>query len=161
MNNTIKGILIGVVSSLIATGIVYAITIVWNISVPVWTWLCITIGVVFLLCFIRHLIVRRRINHIISEYTEGAFGNSYVYTWKYKKSRKGFYSAYGYEATEIHKKAYESNENSEILTIRQRQEVPEETIKLYVQLMIIANVNKRMGMWIQPMMNLITCSCLM
>ena len=155
MYDTTKGILIGVVSSLIATGIVFAITFVWNISVPVWMWLSITVGVVLLLCFIKHLIVRRRINLIISEYTEGAFGNSYVYIWKYRKSRKGLYSAYGYEATEICLK--NSLSDNRIITIG--HEVPEETIKLYIQLIIIANVNKRMGIQLQPVLNFIISSC--
>ena len=45
MKDTIKGIIIGVVSSLIASGIIYGTTekFLWNIQLPLWGWLVLEI----------------------------------------------------------------------------------------------------------------------
>ena len=146
MNDTFKGIIIGVISSLIASGIVYAITesFVWNFSLPLWIWLCISLGIFVLIYAIRKIVIYHKVKSFISEYTEGAFGDSYVYTWKYKRSRKGQYSAYGYEATDIRTKTPLSEMNNG-KTITFGHEVPETTIKMIIQLLIIANVDKKMG----------------
>lgn len=44
---TIKGIIIGIISSLIASGIFYTITEkwLWNYKFPIWLWLSVTVGV--------------------------------------------------------------------------------------------------------------------
>ena len=94
MKDTIKGIIIGVVSSLIASGIIY------------------------------DLILLHKIRDVISEYTEGTFGDSYVYTWEFKRNRKGQYNVYGYEATKIAlKKPLAELSNEHIFTCG--HEVPE------------------------------------
>lgn len=146
MNDTLKGIIIGVISSLIASGIIYAITeaFVWNFSLPLWIWLSISLGVFILTCIILQIVICHKVKDFVSEYTEGAFGDSYVYTWKYKRSRKGQYSAYGYEVTEIRTKTPLSEMNNGN-TNTFGHEVPETTIKMIIQLSIIANVNKKMG----------------
>ena len=146
MNDTFKGIIIGVISSLIASGIVYAITesFVWNFSLPLWIWLCISLGIFVLIYSIHKIVIYHKVKNFISEYTEGAFGDSYVYTWKYKRSRKGQYSAYGYEAIDIRTKTPLSEMNND-KTITFGHKVPETTIKMIIQLLIIANVDKKKG----------------
>lgn len=91
MNDTFKGIIIGVISSLIASGIIYAITesFVWNFTLPLWIWLCISLSIFLLTYTIRKVVICCKVKNFISEFTEGSFGNSYVYTWKYKRCRKG------------------------------------------------------------------------
>ena len=78
MKDTIKGIIIGVVSSLIASGIIYGITekFLWNIQLPLWGWLVLTLVILFAFYLIKHLILLHKIRDVISEYTEGAFGDS-------------------------------------------------------------------------------------
>ena len=146
MNDTFKGIIIGVISSLIASGIIYAITesFVWEFPLPLWIWLCISLVIFVLIYAIRKIVIYHKVKNFISEYTEGAFGDSYVYTWKYKRTRKGQYSAYGYEATDIRIKTSLSEMNNG-KTITLGHEVPETTIKMIIQLLIIANVDKKKG----------------
>lgn len=59
MKDTIKGIIIGVVSSLIASGIIYGITekFLWNIQLPLWGWLVLTLVILFAFYLIKHLIL--------------------------------------------------------------------------------------------------------
>lgn len=146
MNDTFKGIIIGVISSLIASGIIYAITesFVWEFPLPLWIWLCISLGIFVLIYAIRRIVICYKVKNFISEYTEGAFGDSYVYTWKYKRTRKGQYSAYGYEATDIRTKTPIAELKDEKNFIP-GHEVPETTIKMIIQLLIIANVDKKNG----------------
>ena len=146
MNDIFKGIIIGVTSSLIASGIVYAITeaFVWNFSLPIWIWLCISLGIFVLVYAIRKIVICYKVKSFISEYTEGAFGDSYVYTWKYKRTRNGQYSAYGYEATDIRTKTPLSEmNNGKVITVG--HEIPETKIKMIIQLLMIANIDKKMG----------------
>ena len=146
MNDTLKGIIIGVISSLIASGIIYAITesFVWEFPLPLWIWLCISLGLLVLIYAIRKIVICYKVKNFISEYTEGAFGDSYVYTWKYKRTRKGQYSAYGYEATDIRTKTPIAELKDEKNFIP-GHEVPETKIKMIIQLLIIANVDKKNG----------------
>lgn len=146
MNDTFKGIIIGVISSLIASGIIYAITesFVWEFSLPLWIWLCISLGIFVLIYAIRRIVICYKVKNFISGYTEGAFGDSYVYTWKYKRTRKGQYSAYGYEVTDIRTKTPIAELKDEKKFIP-GHEVPEATIKMIIQLLIIANVDKKRG----------------
>ena len=146
MNDTFKGIIIGVIISLIASGIIYAITesFVWNFTLPLWIWLCISLSIFLLTYTIRKVVICCKVKNFISEFTEGSFGNSYVYTWKYKRCRKGEYSAYGYEATDIHTKKPLAEMNND-RTITLGHEIPEETIKMIIQLLIIANIDKKKG----------------
>lgn len=146
MNDTFKGIIIGVISSLIASGIIYAITesFVWSFTLPLWIWLCISLSIFLLTYTIRKVVICCKVKNFISEFTEGSFGNSYVYTWKYKRCRKGEYSAYGYEATDIHTKKPLAEMNND-RTITLGHEIPEETIKMIIQLLIIANIDKKKG----------------
>ena len=92
-----------------------------------------------------------QVRKIISEFTESAFGDSFVYTWKYKKSSNGRYSVYGYEPIEIRtKKSLSEMNNERVHTCG--HEVPEDTIKLFIQLIIIINVNKKMGKKLLPLL---------
>ena len=97
---TIKGIIVGVISSLIASGIFYSITekLLWNYNLPVWLWLSVTVGVYMIYKLIKYIIFRRRLNNILSEFKEGRMGDSFPYTWEYNKC-KGPYSVYGYDHT--------------------------------------------------------------
>lgn len=146
MNDTLKGIIIGVISSLIASGLIYAMTesFMWNFPLPLWIWLCISLCIFVLIYAIRKIVICHKVKSFISEFTEGSFGDSYVYTWKYKRTRKGQYSAYGYEATDIRTKAPLAELKDEKKFIP-GHEVPEATIKMIIQLLIIANVDKKKG----------------
>lgn len=66
MKDTIKGIIIGVVSSLIASGIVYGITekSLWNIQLPLWGWLALSLIIFFAFYLIKHLILLHKIRDI-------------------------------------------------------------------------------------------------
>lgn len=153
MNDTIKGIIIGIVSSLIASGIMYFITkqLLWNLALPIWLWLVISLGIVLLIYIIRIAIREYRVYNLITEFTEGRFGDSFVYTWRYKRSKNGFYSAYGYEATDIHtKKPLDEMNNDRVHTCG--HEVPEETIKMFIQLILIANIDKKMEEKLRPVL---------
>lgn len=81
----IKGIIIGVIGSLIASGIVYSFTKkwLWNYNIPVWIWLIISFTAYLMYIIIRYLIFKKRLNNIISEYKEGCIGDSFPYTWEY------------------------------------------------------------------------------
>lgn len=152
MNDTIKGIIIGVVSSLIASGIMYSITkqLLWNLSLPIWLWLVISFGLVLLIYIIRVVIRQYRIYNLISEFTEGRFGDSCTYTWSYKRSSHGKYRAYGYEATNIQMKKQKRDNN--VFDLANGHEVPEETIKMFIQLILIANIDKKMEEKLKPVL---------
>lgn len=63
-------------------------------------------------------------------------------TWKFKRSRHGYYRAYRYEATDIHtRKPIVDMNNERVVTIG--HEVPEETMKMILKLWLIASMNKR------------------
>lgn len=136
----------GVISSLIATVVIYAINklFAWDFSFPLWIWLCISVGVLAVIYIVQKIILWFRVKKLISEFTEATFGDSYIYTWKYKRSKKGQYSAYGYEATDIRTKKPISEMNND-KTITFGHEIPEETIKMIIQLLVIANVDKKRG----------------
>ncbi len=153
MNKTFKGIIIGVISSLIASGILSVITknLIWNISLPLWIWLAITAGTAFVIYIGRIIIKEYRVYNLISEFTEGRFGDSYEYTWKFKRSKYGVYSALGYEATEIRlKKPLAEMNNEKMHTFG--HEVPETTIKMILQLWLIASMDKKMGERLKPVL---------
>ncbi len=146
MKDMFKGIVIGVISSLITSGIIYAITesFVWNFLLPLWIWLCISLAVFIIMHIIRKIIICHKVKNFISEFTESSFGDSYVYTWKYKCCRKGQYSAYGYEATDIRTKT-SLTELKDKKNFISGHEIPESIIKMIIQLLIIANVDKKKG----------------
>lgn len=153
MNNIVKGIIIGIISGLITSGIVYALTekFIWNVSVPLWIWVAITVGIVFVIYITRIIIREYRVYNLISEFTEGRFGDSYEYTWKFKRSKYGAYRSYGYEATEIRlKKPLAEMNNEKVHTLG--HEVPEETIKMILQLWLMGSMNKKMGERLKPVL---------
>ena len=125
MNDVLKGILIGVVSILIASGIIYVITkqFVWNAAPPLWVWLAITI-VLAVLVYVTMWDVRKYpVLTILSEFTEGnIFG-------KTNKGKKRLYNAFGYEATDIRTKNPLSEMKNEHTS---GHEIPEDTINLFV-----------------------------
>ncbi|EXY16813.1 hypothetical protein [Bacteroides fragilis] len=109
--NNLKDIIIGVIGGLITFCITSFLTEKWDIQLPLWIWLIVLVGVFGLGYAIYCLILWYRVRKIISEFTESAFGDSFVYTWKYKKNSNGRYSVYGYEPTEIRtKKIFIRNE---------------------------------------------------
>ena len=149
MNNTVRTIAIGTVSGLIASGILKLISIIWEIKLQSWLWFAITAGTVILLLVIWLVIRKCRIHKLISEFNECSLGDSYVYTWDYKRSRKGRYSAYGYEATNIRTKVPLSVMNHDnVYTFG--HEVPEETIKIFIQLCMISSIDKTMRKMLKP-----------
>ena len=149
--NYFKDIIIGVIGGLITFCITSTLTEIWDIQLPLWIWSIVLVGALILGYAIHYMILRCRVKRIISEFTESAFGNSFVYTWKYKKSSNGRYSAYGYEPTEIRTKKLLSEMNNERVHTC-GHEVPEDTIKLFIQLIIIINVNKKMGKKLLPVL---------
>ena len=145
--NTLKGIIIGVFSSLIAAGIIYITTkysTIWSMMLPLWLWIVITMVSLLFLSIGYFIVNKLRFRKLVFEFTEGSFGNSYVYTWNYKRSKDSKYSAFGYEATDIHTKIPLSEMNNEKVFTYGHQ-VPEETIKLCIQLLLIAKIDKRIG----------------
>lgn len=142
----IKGLVIGVIGSLIASGIVYFFTKewLWNYKIPVWIWLATSAIVYFVYRIIRWIVFKKRLEDILSEYKEGTLGDSFPYTWEYKKSNSPF-SAYGYEPYNIRIK----DETKELLSqqnayVFSGHKVSEDTLKRYIQLQIVYLMNKKL-----------------
>ena len=87
-----------------------------------------------------YVIKYTKIQKVLKEYKEGSFGDSYIYTWEYKKGN-GKYSIYGYEPCGIRLSRPLSELNNEH-TITYGHEVSEENIKRIIQLSIFAMVDK-------------------
>lgn len=125
--NYFKKIIIGVTGGLITFCITSILTETWDIQLPLWIWLIVLVGVLVLGYAIHCLNLWYRVRKIISGFTESAFGDSFIYTWKYKKSSKGRYSVYGYEPTEIRtKKSLSEMNNERVHTLG--HEIPEDTL---------------------------------
>lgn len=149
--NYLKNIILGITASLITSCITSTLTKIWDIQLPLWMSLIALVGVLVLGYATHYIILWYRVKKIISEFTESAFGDSFIYTWKYKKSSNGRYSAYGYEPTEIRtKKPLSEMNNERVYTFG--HEIPEDTIKLFIQLIIITNVDKKMGEKLSPLL---------
>lgn len=148
-----KGFITGFISSVIASGFIWLITrkLTWNIELPLWIWLSGTLCVLMFVYLFCLLVQRVRVIRAISEYKEGVFGDSYEYTWEYKRS-KGIYSVYGYEPYKIRTKRPLSELNNEH-TITIGHEVPESTIKMFIQLMLISKIDKKTGEKLMPVIN--------
>ncbi|MDE6083095.1 MAG: hypothetical protein K2G11_01275 [Muribaculaceae bacterium] len=146
MKNDIRNTIMGVIGSLIASGIVYFFTKerLWNYNIPVWLWLSITIGVYLIYKLSKYLIFWSRLKGILSEFKEGNMGDSFPYTWEYKKS-KGPYSVYGYEPYNFkvtdETKVMLSEPNVQIFS---GHYVPEYVLKRYIQLQIVYKMNKKL-----------------
>ncbi len=136
----------GVISSLIATGMIYAINKVCELdfSYPLWIWLSISVGILVIIYIVQKIVICYKAKNFMLKFTEGSFGDSYIYTWKYKRNRQGQYSAYGYEATDIRTKT-PLNELQDKKKFILGHEAPESTIKMIIQLLLITNVDKKMG----------------
>ena len=147
----IKGLVIGVIGSLIASGIIYFFTKewLWNYKIPVWIWLAASAVAYLVYRIIRWIILKKRLKDILSEYKEGVLGDSFPYTWEYKKSN-GPYSVYGYEPYNIKIK----DETKEKLSIPNTyvcgHDVPEDALKRFIQLSVIYMMNKRLQAFILP-----------
>lgn len=145
-----KSILTGVVSSLIAAGICWFTSekLLWCLSIPLWMWLIVTLIVAIVIILVCSIVKKHRITQAISEYKEGTFGDSYEYTWEYRKSN-GPYSVYGYEPYQIRTKRPVAELNNEH-TITYGHEVFEDNIKRIIQITIICMVDKKMKDKLQP-----------
>ena len=142
----IKGIVIGVIGSLIASGIVYFFTKewLWDYKIPVWIWLTVSVGVFLIYRIIRWFILKKRLEDILSEFKEGGLGDSFPYTWEYKKS-KGPFSVYGYEPYNIRIKDETKESLSQPHTyVFSGHTLSESTLKRYIQLSIIYMLNKKL-----------------
>lgn len=141
----IKGIIIGVISSLIASGILYSITEkwLWNYNIPVWIWLTASVAVYLIDRIILWIIFKKKLGNILSEYKEGYMGDSFPYTWEYKKSN-GPYSVYGYEPYNIKIKDETKEKLSKPNTYVFGHDVPEDALKRYIQLQIVYMMNKKL-----------------
>lgn len=147
----IKGLVIGVIGSLIAPGIIYFFTKewLWNYKIPVWIWLTASSVVYLVYRIIQWIIFKKRLKDIMSEYKEGVLGDSFPYTWGYKKS-KGPYSVYGYEPYNIKIKDETKEKLSKPNTYVCGHDVPEDTLKRFIQLSVIYMMNKRLQAFILP-----------
>jgi hypothetical protein len=147
----IKGLVIGVIGSLIASGIIYFFTKewLWNYKIPVWIWLTASSVVYLVYRIIQWIIFKKRLKDIMSEYKEGVLGDSFPYTWGYKKS-KGPYSVYGYEPYNIKIKDETKEKLSKPNTYVCGHDVPEDTLKRFIQLSVIYMMNKRLQAFILP-----------
>lgn len=147
----IKGVIIGVIGSLIASGIVYSLTKewLWNYNITVWIWLAASSVAYLVYRIIQWIILKKRLKDILSEYKEGVLGDSFPYTWEYKKS-KGPYSVYGYEPYNIKIKEETKEKLSKPNTYVCGHDVPEDALKRYIQLSVIYRMNKRLQTFILP-----------
>lgn len=147
----IKGLVIGVIGSLIASGIIYFFTKewLWNYKIPVWIWLAASAVAYLVYRIIRWIILKKRLKDILSEYKEGVLGDSFPYTWEYKKS-KGPYSVYGYEPYNIKIKDETKEKLSKPNTYVCGHDVPEDALKRFIQLSVIYMMNKRLQAFILP-----------
>lgn len=148
---TIKGIIIGVISSLIASGILYSITEkwLWNYNLPAWLCLLVIVVVYLIYRLSRYLNFKRRLNNFLSEFKEGYLGDSFPYTWEYKKSNSP-YSVYGYEPYNIKIKFETKEQISKPNTYVCGHDVSEEALKRFIQLYVIYIMNKDLRPYIQP-----------
>lgn len=147
---TIKGIIIGIISSLIASGIIYFCTKewLWNYHIPIWIWLTISVAVYGLYEGISYLKHVRRLKGILSEFKECAIGDSFPYTWEYKKGN-GPYSVYGYEPYNIKIKEETKEKMSKPNTYVCGHDVSEDTLKRFIQLYVVYRMNKDLRPYIQ------------
>lgn len=147
----IKGLVIGVIGSLIASGIIYFFTKewLWNYKIPVWIWLAASAVAYLVYRIIRWIILKKRLKDILSEYKEGVLGDSFPYTWEYKKSN-GPYSVYGYEPYNIKIKDETKEKLSKPNTYVCGHDVPEDALKRFIQLSVIYMMNKRLQSFILP-----------
>lgn len=147
----IKGLVIGVIGSLIASGIIYFFTKewLWNYKIPVWIWLSASSVAYLVYRIIQWIIFKKRLKDILSEYKEGVLGDSFPYTWGYKKS-KGPYSVYGYEPYNIKIKDETKEKLSKPNTYVCGHDVPEDALKRFIQLSVIYMMNKRLQAFILP-----------
>ncbi len=101
-DNLIKSLLVSVISGLITTVIIFILekTQVLNVSIPLWLYLTLTCVVFGIVLFVLSIINYFHIQKITNTFKESSFGDSYVYTWEYKRG-KGKYSVYGYEPYKI------------------------------------------------------------
>ena len=146
-----KGLVIGVIGSLIASGIIYFFTKewLWNYKIPVWIWLAASAVAYLVYRIIRWIIFKKRLKDILSEYKEGVLGDSFPYTWEYKKSN-GPYSVYGYEPYNIKIKDETKEKLSKPNTYVCGHDVPEDALKRFIQLSVIYMMNKRLQAFILP-----------
>ena len=87
---------------------------------------------------------KKRLEGILSEYKEGRVGDSFPYTWEYKKSN-GPFSAYGYEPYNIRIKDETKESLSQPNTyVFSGHRLSENALKRYIQLSIIYMVNKKL-----------------
>lgn len=147
----IKGLVIGVIGSLIASGIIYFFTKewLWNYKIPVWIWLAASSVAYLVYRIIQWIIFKKRLKDILSEYKEGVLGDSFPYTWEYKKI-KGPYSVYGNEPYNIKIKDETKEKLSKPNTYVCGHDVPEDTLKRFIQLSVIYMMNKRLQAFILP-----------
>ena len=147
----IKGLVIGVIGSLIASGIIYFFTKewLWNYKIPVWIWLAASAVAYLVYRIIRWIILKKRLKDILSEYKEGVLGDSFPYTWEYKKSN-GPYSVYGYEPYNIKIKDETKEKLSKPNTYVCGHDVPEDALKRFIQLSVIYMMNKNLQAFILP-----------
>lgn len=147
----VRSFISGIFSSLIASGIIYFFTKewLWNYNLPLWIWLSITVGIYLIYKLILYIIFKSRLNNIISEYKEGTIGDSFPYTWEYKKS-KGPYSIYGYEPYNIKIKEETKESLSKSNTYVRGHDVREEALKRFIQVQIVWMMNKNLQAYLLP-----------
>ncbi len=147
----IQNITFGLIGSLIASGIIRVMTNVWlwNIVAPLWVWFIISLFVIAFYRLYSYILKQYYLKKVISEYRESCFGNSYPYTWEYKKGC-GEYSFRGYEPHNIRIKYSVKESLSRPDTFVFGHDLPEESIKRIIQLTIICMVDKKMEKIIKP-----------
>lgn len=151
---TIKGIFIGVISSLIASGIVnffFTKEWLWNYNLPIWIWLSITVGIYLIYKLTLYIIFKWKLNNILSEYKEGGIGDSFQYTWEYKKSKDKF-SVYGYEPYNIKIKEETKENLSKPNTLVCGHDLKEDVLKRFIQVQIVWRMNKKVQSYLLPIL---------
>lgn len=152
MNKEIKNTIIGVFGGIIANIIWYFFTKewLWNYNIPVWIWCALTVGVYLIYKFIRYRNFNKKLDAILSKYKEGVIGESFPYTWEYKKS-DSLYSVYGYEPYNFKVTEETKVMLSEPNTINfYGHYVPDIVLKRYIQLQIVYMMNKEIQPYLIP-----------
>jgi len=143
----IKGVIIGVISSLITSGLLYFFTKewLWNYNIPLWIWLSLSILGCLIYKIICYIKFKKRLDNILAEFKECVIGDSFPYTWEYKKGTSP-YNIYGYEPYNIKVKEETKDMILAPNTYVCGHYVSEDVLKRYIQLHIVYMINKK----IQP-----------
>lgn len=141
---TIKAILVGAVGSIIASPIINIANTYWSLNITSPVRIHIVIAVIICVIYFVGIYFYKlyRIKKVMKAYYESCFGDSYTYTWEYKKSCSP-YSVFGYEPYNIRIKDSVKESLSNPNAIVCGHLVHEDSIKRIILLTLMWNVEKK------------------